>query len=230
MSPIFMFIRSLSLRTSLALLFILAFTHALAYAQSPVLPQTTSTQTTTAAAAAEATRPRRVHIVTTADGTPRLENDVVLAPLASQQSDPLVKQKPITPFAEPLSLRFRQLLTLGITERLGAPYVYGASGPYYYDCSGFVWSVFQSAGIPFERASARTFWSEFQPVKPGEEFKFGTLVFFNNLQHIGIVADENGFYHASRSNGVTYAPFNKYWTSRIDGFRAIPLPQIAAAE
>lgn len=172
MSPIFMFTQSLSLRASLALLFIVAFTSASAYAQSPVLPQTTSTQATV-----EATRPRRVHTVTTADGTPRLENDLVIAPLASQQSDPLVKQKPVTPFAEPLSLRFRQLLTLGITERLGAPYVYGASGPYYYDCSGFVWSVFQSAGIPFERASARTFWSEFQPVKPGEEFKFGTLVF-----------------------------------------------------
>ena len=55
-----------------------------------------------------------------------------------------------------------------------------------------------------------------------EQFKYGTLVFFSNLAHVGIVVDEKGFYHASRRKGVIYSPFDKYWTARIDGFRQVP--------
>lgn len=166
-------------------------------------------------------RERRVLVSTDASGALRLENDLVVMPPAI---DP-VKSRLTPPFVAPLALQFKQLLTVEINQRLGAPYVYGAAGPFVFDCSGFVWSVYRAAGVPFERSSARTFWSEFAPAKDGEQYKFGTLVFFNGLRHVGIVADENGFYHASRSNGVTYAPFNEYWTSRIDGFRKIPLPQ-----
>ena len=61
------------------------------------------------------------------------------------------------------------------------------------------------------------------PARKDEEVEFGTLVFFNGLRHVGIVADEHGFYHASRTNGVAYSPFNQYWLDRIDGFRRIPL-------
>jgi len=43
-------------------------------------------------------------------------------------------------------------------------------------------------------------------------------------QLAGVVADEHGFYHASRRQGVIYSPFNEYWLKRIDGFRRVPLP------
>ena len=56
-----------------------------------------------------------------------------------------------------------------------------------------------------------------------EQYKFGTLVFFNGLGHMGIVVDEKGFYHASSSKGVTYSKFEGYWAKRIVGFRKIPL-------
>ena len=49
----------------------------------------------------------------------------------------------------------------------------------------------------------------------------GDLVFFSGLGHMGIVADENGFYHASSSKGITYSPFKGYWASRIVGFRKL---------
>ena len=39
---------------------------------------------------------------------------------------------------------------------------------------------------------------------------------------VGIVADENGFYHASSSKGITYSPFKGYWEKRIVGYRRIP--------
>ena len=121
------------------------------------------------------------------------------------------------------SLKFEQLISSAIDQKLGARYRWGSSGPLAFDCSGFVWSTFQSAGINFERASARTLWTRFAPAAQEDNFKFGTLVFFSGLTHIGIVADQNGFYHASRRHGVVYSPFSEYWLSRIDGFRRVPV-------
>ena len=110
----------------------------------------------------------------------------------------------------------------GIQARLGIPYLYGSTGPNRYDCSGFVWAVFKDAGIDFERSSARTLWSMSVPVEGADRYKFGTLVFLNGLGHMGIVADEHGFYHASSSKGITYSTFDGYWASRIVGFRRLP--------
>jgi peptidoglycan endopeptidase LytE len=110
-------------------------------------------------------------------------------------------------------------LMKGIQDRYGIRYLYGAAGPNRYDCSGFVWSVFRDAGLDFERTSARSLWEQSEPVSGDDRFKFGTLVFFNGLGHIGIVADENGFYQASSSKGITYSKFAGYWEKRIVGFR-----------
>src|SRR5258705_597290 len=99
---------------------------------------------------------------------------------------------------------FQQLLSAAIDERLGSPYRWGATGPNAFDCSGFVWSIFQSAGITFERGSARALWGRFESPTHDEQFKFGTLVFFSGLAHGGMGADERVFYHASRHHGGIY--------------------------
>jgi peptidoglycan endopeptidase LytE len=114
------------------------------------------------------------------------------------------------------------LLMQGIEARLGIPYRFGSSGPTRYDCSGFVWSVFNQAGINFERQTVRSLWAVSEPVEGDARFKFGTLVFLNGHGHIGIVADANGFYHASSSKGISYSTFAGYWEKRIVGFRRLP--------
>lgn len=121
-------------------------------------------------------------------------------------------------------INFEPQLMAAIDERLGARYRWGATGPDRFDCSGFVWSIFQATGISFERVSARHLFARFAPAPEEEQFKFGTLVFFSGLTHVGVVADEKGFYHASRRHGVIYSEFNEYWSKRIDGFRRVPLP------
>jgi cell wall-associated NlpC family hydrolase len=120
-------------------------------------------------------------------------------------------------------LRFDNLLHSAIDARLGSRYVWGASGPHVFDCSGFVWSAFQELGADFTRGNARSYWARFAPATEEEKVKFGTLVFFNNQTHVGIVADEYGFYHASRRKGVIYSRFDKY-PAHVDGFRRVPLP------
>lgn len=114
-----------------------------------------------------------------------------------------------------------------IKSRYGLPYRYGSTGPNSYDCSGFVWSVFQEAGVNFTRESARSLWAQSEPVDGDDRFKFGTLVFFNSLGHIGIVGDENGFYQASSSKGITWSPFAGYWSGRIVGYRRLNAAGIA---
>jgi len=175
---------------------------------------------------------------TRTDGRSRLENDPSVAPKDDADEDEDEAGAPdsvesVEGFAVPQNLgRVERLMLTAIEERLGTPYRLGATGPNRFDCSGFVWSVFQQAGIGFERSAARSLWAEFAAPAPGEEYKFGTLVFFRNLHHIGIVADANGFFHASSSHGVMYSRFNDYWTKRITGFRRVPLsrtPLIASA-
>ena len=184
----------------------------------------------TAAGAAAQTpdfsRPRQVTQSVAPDGTPRLETDVFLvseapAPAAEAWKPARLSNR---------TVQINQLLMSAIERRIGSRYVYGATGPYVFDCSGFVWSVFQSAGVSFDRMTARDFWYNFAPAGEGEKYKFGTLVFFNNLKHVGIVADANGFYHASSSHGVTYSTFDGYWGERIVGFRRVPLPAPLVAE
>ncbi len=118
---------------------------------------------------------------------------------------------------------FNQRLLFSIQTKYGIPYRYGSTGPNAYDCSGLVWSVFKDAGFYFERTSARTLWQNSEQVEGDDRYKFGTLVFFNGLGHIGIVADENGFYQASSSQGVTYTKFEGYWAKRIVGFRRLAI-------
>ena len=118
---------------------------------------------------------------------------------------------------------FNKRLMGAMQSKIGIPYRYGSDGPNSYDCSGLVWSVFQSAGLPFTRTSAGSYYKSFEPAYGEERYKFGTLVFFNGLGHVGIVIDENTFYHASSSKGVTFSPFAGYWSKRIVGFRRIPM-------
>ncbi len=154
-------------------------------------------------------------------------------PIVVQKQESLVKKtgssQPTNPI--PVYSPTRKMFTASLTQNMlgtiqdlyGKPYRYGSTGPYSYDCSGFVWQVFQNAGVDFERSSARTFWQNFEPVYGAERYKFGTLVFFNRLGHVGIVVNEEGFYHASSSQGITYSKFEGYWGKRIVGFRRIPL-------
>jgi peptidoglycan endopeptidase LytE len=151
-----------------------------------------------------------------------------LAPVADSKTVWEAKPKPtidVAPTIKPSTtgfINFEPTLMAAIDQRLGSRYRWGGTGPDRFDCSGFVWSIFQATGITFERASARNLFARFEPAPVEEHFKFGTLVFFSGLTHVGVVADSRGFYHASRRHGVIYSEFNEYWLKRIDGFRRVP--------
>ena len=193
----------------------------------PRVVKSTSSQPTNLPPALVAPQPDKVKPIIAS--RPTLTNEIVVK--TDPAYEPLVKKTGSsmptnaaaalaagkTAYGSTTSIR----LDRAIKSRYGIRYRYGSTGPNTYDCSGFVWAAFQEAGVNFTRASARSLWSQSEPVGGDDRFKFGTLVFLNGLGHMGIVADENGFYHASSSKGITYSPFKGYWENRIVGFRKL---------
>ena len=170
------------------------------------------------------------------DDRPRvvLTNKVTVKPIestpAKYPSTRIENRAPVKSAGERSLGRFNTELLTAIESHLGSSYHFNTTGPDSFDCSGFVWRAYQDVGVNFQRGPARSYWATFTPPPKEEELKFGTLVFFSGLTHVGIVADEKGFYHSARHGGVVYSPFNDYWLSRIDGFRRPPLESLPLNE
>ena len=111
-----------------------------------------------------------------------------------------------------------------IQRNLGRPYVWGATGMKSFDCSGFIWRVLYENGILMKRTTARKFYMMMKPVEKNEQWKFGTVVFFDDLKHVGIIDDESAFFHAQSSIGTNRSPMNSFWKNKIYGFRRLPAP------
>ncbi|MDX3093618.1 NlpC/P60 family protein [Streptomyces sp. ME01-24h] len=85
--------------------------------------------------------------------------------------------------------------------KLGSPYVYGATGPSSFDCSGLTsWAYAQAgAGIPRtsqSQANAGTRLSMSQ-LKPGD-----LVLFYGDLHHVGLYAGNGQVLHAPRTGTV----------------------------
>jgi len=173
-------------------------------------------------------RPRTSTVYSTSGS--KLQTEASAAPLIEERrprtvgltTTPVTPSAPVAPVISVGNAFDKSLLT-AIQSHLGAEYHFNRTGPEEFDCSGLVWRAFQDVGVNFQRGPARGYWATFEAPPQAEQFKFGTLVFFSNLSHVGIVVDEKGFYHSARHGGVMYSPFNDYWLSRIDGFRRVPI-------
>lgn len=166
----------------------------------------------------------------------KLETEISAAPVVEEgrprtvlsPATPVTRSAPAAPVIT-LGNAFDKSLLAAIQSHLGADYHFNRTGPDEFDCSGLVWRAFQDVGVDFQRGPARSYWATMPAPPEGEQYKFGTLVFFSNISHVGIVVDNKGFYHSARHGGVMYSPFNDYWLSRIDGFRRVPLNSLQSA-
>ena len=79
-------------------------------------------------------------------------------------------------------------------------------------------------GILTKRTTARKFYMMLPKAQLGDESRFGTVVFFDNLKHVGIVDTKSTFYHAQLSRGTNRSEFDPFWRPRICGFRRMPAP------
>lgn len=111
-------------------------------------------------------------------------------------------------------------------EQLGKPYVYGATGPDSFDCSGLTSYVFKNgAGITLPRTSKDQ--STAGRYVSKSELQPGDLIFFNTsgsgISHVGIYIGNNEMIHAPSSGKnveVTKITSN-YWASKYVTARRI---------
>lgn len=96
----------------------------------------------------------------------------------------------------------------------GRPYVFGATGPRTFDCSGYVRYVYRQHGVYLPRTAAAQ--SRVGTTISKSSLVAGDLVFFKNtykrgISHVGIYVGNNRIIHAFPRRGVTVdSLFNAY--------------------
>jgi peptidoglycan DL-endopeptidase LytE len=104
---------------------------------------------------------------------------------------------------------------------LGTPYSWGGNSPKGFDCSGFVYYVFEQTGSTIGRHSSEGYYNRSYYVHTPSP---GDLVFFENtykkgISHLGIYLGNNEFIHAGDNGVVITSLNNPYWKSKFDGFK-----------
>lgn len=86
-------------------------------------------------------------------------------------------------------------------DQIGEPYVWGASGPNAWDCSGLTLRAWEAAGVQLPRVSSEQAQSG-TPVS-SDDLRPGDLVaFFSPISHIGIYLGEGLMVHATHPGSV----------------------------
>lgn len=113
---------------------------------------------------------------------------------------------------DPPSTRAEKVIAFAEAQ-LGKPYVWGATGPNSYDCSGLTQDAWQAAGVSLPR----TTWDQVNAgtTVPRSEMVPGDLVFFyDDVSHVGIYVGNGQMIHAPKPGDVVkyesvdYMPFH----------------------
>ena len=116
------------------------------------------------------------------------------------------------------------IISLG-KQYLGVPYVWAGRSPGGFDCSGFIYYIYNQFGISLPRMADGQF--EVGIPVGRQELQPGDLVFFSTYEpgpsHVGIYLGNEQFLHASSGAGyVTITPMaNPYHRDRYIGARRV---------
>jgi len=126
--------------------------------------------------------------------------------------------------------KIKTLISQLAKNELGKKYIWGATGPQCFDCSGFTSSIYKKLGINIPRVSRNQ--AKHGIYVKRENLKMGDLIFFDTskekkgiINHVGIYLGENKFIHASSAKkAVVVTSLNKpfysqryKWARRVAG-------------
>lgn len=115
-----------------------------------------------------------------------------------------------------------QMLVTTAQQYIGRQYRYGSEGPYFFDCSGFVYYCSRQYGLQLPRTAQQQAAIGYKVIGGLDSLKTGDLIFFGRgrVQHVGIyiacTADHrHRFIHCSNSHGVAISSIEEpYWRHR----------------
>ncbi|MGB6406234.1 MAG: LysM peptidoglycan-binding domain-containing protein [Planococcus donghaensis] len=114
-------------------------------------------------------------------------------------------------------------LITSATSYLGTPYKWAGSAPGGFDCSGYIYYVYNQAGFSVPRTNTTGFYALSSPVSSPE---VGDLVFFKDtyrpgISHMGILIGNNSFIHAGGDRVQITSLNDKYWSSKFDSYKRL---------
>lgn len=106
---------------------------------------------------------------------------------------------------------------------LGTPYKWGGAAPGGFDCSGFIYHVYNKAGISIPRTNTTGYDAISYAVSSPQ---VGDLVFFKNtyragISHMGIYVGNNSFIHAGGDRVQITSLNDSYWGKHFDSYQRL---------
>lgn len=106
---------------------------------------------------------------------------------------------------------------------LGTPYKWGGAAPGGFDCSGYIYYVYNQAGISVPRTNTTGLDAISSNVSSPQ---VGDLVFFKNtyrpgISHMGIFIGNNSFIHAGGDRVQITSLNDSYWDKHFDSFQRL---------
>jgi cell wall-associated NlpC family hydrolase len=141
----------------------------------------------------------------------------VVVPAPDPAPDPVV---PLAQPSVPLPAPDSQAASIAL-QYIGVPYQWGGATPAGFDCSGLVSYVFAQLGITLPHHAASQ-WTLGTPV-PADQLQPGDLVFFDNLNHVGIYIGGGQFVDAPHTGSFVRieSMSDPWYASRYVGARRI---------
>lgn len=139
----------------------------------------------------------------------------------SATKQPVTVSNPVT--SAPAASGNISTLVATANSLLGTPYKWGGAAPGGFDCSGFIYHVYNKAGISVPRTSTTGYDALSYAVSSPQ---VGDLVFFKDtyragISHMGIYIGNNSFIHAGGDRVQITSLNDSYWGKHFDSYQRL---------